>query len=77
MRSIAAGGPAYTYLEIAGINNQDGGVPNGNIRPAFLYDSARVALADSETGVKGSAVQAVEVVYTGAATKLSVNPGAP
>lgn len=31
------GGVAYNYTEIVPVNDQDGGVPGGNIRPAYLY----------------------------------------
>lgn len=40
----AAGGPAYAQAEVAPANGRPGGVPGGNIRNAFLYDSARVRL---------------------------------
>ena len=39
-----AGGPAYAYLEAAPVDGRPGGVPGGNIRNAFLYDTARVRL---------------------------------
>ena len=39
-----AGGPAYAYVEVAPVNGRPGGVPGGNIRNAFLYDTARVRL---------------------------------
>ncbi|MGT2744057.1 endonuclease/exonuclease/phosphatase family protein [Streptococcus phocae subsp. phocae] len=50
------GGPAYTYVDIAPENNQDGGQPGGNIRVAFLYNKDRVSLSDKP---KGTATQAV------------------
>ena len=41
---IAAGGPTYTYIEIAPTaNDTTGGEPNGNIRNGYLYNAARVA----------------------------------
>jgi len=43
----AAGGPHYSFIEIAPTaNNQNGGEPNGNIRQAFLYDASKVAYVD-------------------------------
>ncbi len=40
-----AGGPAYGFIEVPPANGRPGGVPGGNIRNAFLYDTARVRLA--------------------------------
>jgi predicted extracellular nuclease len=49
---VAAGGPHYSYVEIAPTtNNANGGEPNGNIRQAFLYNTDRVGY------VAGSATQ--------------------
>ena len=39
----AAGGPRYAFFDVAPEPNASGGVPGGNIRNAFLYDSTRVA----------------------------------
>ncbi|WP_277471315.1 MULTISPECIES: S-layer homology domain-containing protein [unclassified Paenibacillus] len=69
----AAGGPAYTYVDIAPVNNADGGAPGGNIRVGFLYNAARVKLSDSINGQKGNATQAVG--YDADADKLTYNPG--
>jgi predicted extracellular nuclease len=41
---IAAGGPAYAYLDVPPADKRPGGAPGGNIRNAFLYDRARVKL---------------------------------
>ncbi len=41
---IAAGGPSYAYLDVPPVDKRPGGAPGGNIRNAFLYDSARVKL---------------------------------
>lgn len=68
-----AGGPAYNYVDIAPVNNADGGAPGGNIRVGFLYNTARVKLSDSITGQKGSALQAVS--YDAASDELTYNPG--
>ncbi|ABS21165.1 DUF6359 domain-containing protein [Bacillus cytotoxicus] len=39
-------GPKYEYVEVAPLNNQDGGAPGANIRVGFFYNSSRVKLAD-------------------------------
>ncbi len=41
---VAAGGPTYSFFDIDPDNNTQGGVPGGNIRNAYLYNSARVTL---------------------------------
>ncbi|RAU96550.1 5'-nucleotidase C-terminal domain-containing protein [Paenibacillus sp. YN15] len=70
----AAGGPAYSYTDVAPApGNLDGGAPGGNIRTAFLYNPARVTLAPSVEERKGESTEAV--VYDAASGKLSVNPG--
>ncbi|WP_339268449.1 5'-nucleotidase C-terminal domain-containing protein [Paenibacillus sp. FSL R5-0470] len=68
-----AGGPVYKYTDIAPVNNQDGGAPGGNIRVGFLYNPARVQLADSVNGQKGTSTQSV--AYDAATDKLTYNPG--
>ena len=64
----------YLSAAIDPINNQDGGAPGGNIRPAFLYRSDHVKL--SENIPAGTATDPVEVTVdqSGQAT-LSLNPG--
>jgi predicted extracellular nuclease len=49
LRALAAavqegGGPAYAYVEVAPADGRQGGAPGGNIRNAYLYDTARVIL---------------------------------
>jgi len=39
----AAGGPTYKWAQVDPFDGETGGAPNGNIRNAFLYDSARVS----------------------------------
>ncbi|MGF1487409.1 MAG: 5'-nucleotidase C-terminal domain-containing protein [Prochloraceae cyanobacterium] len=49
---IAAGGPVYTYAEIAPVDGTSGGQPGGNIRVGYLYRSDRVDLvANSLTAI--------------------------
>ncbi|PZD96157.1 hypothetical protein DNH61_09625 [Paenibacillus sambharensis] len=64
------GGPAYSYTDIAPVNNADGGAPGGNIRVGFLYNPERVTLAETAGG-KGTATQSVTYGENG----LNVNPG--
>lgn len=64
----AAGGPEYSYTDVAPVNNQDGGEPGGNIRPGFIYRKDRVTLVDK---TRGTATVGVTVSESG----LSVNPG--
>jgi VCBS repeat-containing protein len=67
----AAGGPSdYVYVDIAPVDDQDGGEPGGNIRVGFLYRSTRVTPL---AGTAGGSTTAVAV--TGAGPALSVNPG--
>ena len=58
----------YDFVEIPPINNADGGQPGGNIRVAYLYNPAILALP----GSSGDATTAVSVLPGPA---LSVNPG--
>ncbi len=53
-----ATGRNYAWVTVNGINNADGGVPGGNIRQAFLYDTSRVSFS----GVVGGALDAVTAV---------------
>ena len=69
----ASGGVKYSYVEVAPVNNQDGGAPGGNIRVGFLYNEERVSLADSKEGRKGAPNEAV--TYDATTDQLSVNPG--
>jgi uncharacterized protein len=67
-----AGGPAYSFIDIAPEDDQDGGEPGGNIRPGFIYQANRVTLVP---GTKGTATQAVTVVNRPTGVNLSLNPG--
>jgi len=61
----AMGGPHYTYVEVAPTaNNQNGGEPNGNIRPGFFYDASKVGLVD------GSVHQITGTEYDGSRKPL-------
>lgn len=67
--AVDGGASDYGYTDIAPLNNQDGGVPDGNIRSGFLYNMNRVSL---KPGTPGNATDAVS--YT-AGSGLSLNPG--
>jgi hypothetical protein len=53
-----ATGRSYAWVTVNPLNNADGGEPGGNIRQAFLYDTARVSFS----GVVGGALDAVSAV---------------
>lgn len=42
----AAGGPTYSFFDVAPADGAFGGIPGGNIRNAFLYNADRVDLLD-------------------------------
>ncbi|KAF2093631.1 endonuclease/exonuclease/phosphatase family protein [Rhizodiscina lignyota] len=65
----AAGGPAYSFVDIDPINDQDGGQPGGNIRIAYLYQSNVIQLHNLNPG---NATQANEVLP---GPELKYNPG--
>jgi predicted extracellular nuclease len=61
----AAGGPHYTYVEVAPTaNNTTGGESNGNIRPGYFYNADRVSY------VEGSATQINDAAYDGSRKPL-------
>ncbi|XPT01441.1 hypothetical protein M3J09_010576 [Ascochyta lentis] len=65
----AAGGPNYTFVDIAPVDGKDGGAPGGNIRVAYLYKPSLVRLYKPNLG---GALDKTEVVNGPA---LSFNPG--
>ncbi|CAI6233309.1 unnamed protein product [Periconia digitata] len=65
----AAGGPNYTFTDIAPTKNQDGGAPGGNIRTAYLYDPSLIRLSKPNPG---TSVDASEVLP---GPTLKYNPG--
>ncbi|NQX49606.1 S-layer homology domain-containing protein [Paenibacillus tritici] len=69
IRAIDGGASDYAYTDIAPQNNQDGGVPDGNIRSGFLYNKNRVSL---KPGTPGTATDSVS--YS-PGSGLSLNPG--
>ena len=69
----AAGGPLYQYRQIDPVNNQDGGVPGGNIRTGFLFRTDRGLEFIDRPG--GDATTPATVVSTPSGPQLSVSPG--
>ena len=69
----AAGGPLYQYRQIDPVNNQDGGVPGGNIRTGFLFRIDRGLEFIDRPG--GDATTPAMVVSTPSGPQLSVSPG--
>ena len=68
----AKGGPEYGFVNINPENNQDGGAPNANIRPPFIYRKDRVSLVE---GQHGDAMTPVGLKGEGENTSLTLNPG--
>ncbi|WP_176474070.1 5'-nucleotidase C-terminal domain-containing protein [Niallia circulans] len=66
---VAAGGPVYKWIDVAPVNNTNGGAPGGNIRVGHLYNPERVTLVE---GTKGKATEANGWTETG---NLTLNPG--
>ena len=46
---VTAGGPTYSFFDAEVVDGGNGGIPGGNIRNAFLYDSSRVSLNAQKT----------------------------
>jgi hypothetical protein len=68
----AAGGPTYEFRDINPVDNQDGGVPGGNIRCGFLFNPLRVDFVDIG---EPNSTTAVTVTATITGPVLSLNPG--
>lgn len=66
------GGPEYGFVNINPENNKDGGAPNANIRPAFIYRKDRVSIVE---GKPGDATTPVGLEGEGESTRLTLNPG--
>jgi predicted extracellular nuclease len=65
---VAAGGPTYTYVEVAPTTaNSSGGEPGGNIRNGYLYNASRVDY------VEGSAVTVGGSAYVGTRSPLAAD----
>ena len=72
----AAGGPKYEYADVAPPDGADGGQPGGNIRVAYLYQPARVALIGSVERIEDDAFRRsrkpLKAVFDFKGTKLTV-----
>lgn len=66
-----ATGRNYQWVTVDPANNQDGGATGGNIRQAFMYDSARVSFS----GVVGGALTAM-TASAGAGGQIVLSHGA-
>lgn len=74
---VAAGGPAYAWLQIDPLDGMDGGQPGGNIRVALLFDPRRFDLErrpipDTSLPATDRPVAALDT--SGGALHLAVNP---
>jgi predicted extracellular nuclease len=67
----AASGRSYAWVNVNPVDNADGGAPGGNIRNAFLYDTARVSFA----GVVGGALDAISASSVGGQIALNYGAG--
>ena len=72
----AAGGPKYEYADVAPPDGADGGQPGGNIRVAYLYQPARVALIGSVERIEDDAFRRsrkpLKAAFDFKGTKLTV-----
>ncbi|KZV61124.1 DNase I-like protein, partial [Peniophora sp. CONT] len=65
-------GLRYNFTNIDPLNNQDGGIPGGNIRTAYLYNPSKVSLVP---GSAGGAEDATTPLLKDGGLSLSFNPG--
>lgn len=65
-------GILYSFIDIAPVNNRDGGQPGGNIRQAYLYRPEKVKLLP---GTLGGALDQTSVRKHGRKFSLTFNPG--
>ncbi len=72
----AAGGPRYEYADVAPPDGADGGQPGGNIRVAYLYQPARVALIGAVERIEDDAFRnsrkPLKAAFDFKGTKLTV-----
>ena len=69
----AAGGPTYQYRQIDPLDDQDGGVPGGNIRVGFLFRTDRGVEFIDRPG--GNSTTPTTVVSTPSGPRLLFSPG--
>ncbi|MEI2579711.1 endonuclease/exonuclease/phosphatase family protein [Scytonema sp. PRP1] len=66
-------GPAYDFVDIVPIDDQDGGEPGGNIRVGFLFRPSRITL--DKLPKRGGSLDAVAIREDSNDPDLSLNPG--
>jgi hypothetical protein len=70
-----AGGPAYSYVEIDPVNDQDGGIPGGNIRQVLFYNPARVTFVPGTIGAGDSTTPTALSTDPNGHVVLTLSPG--
>ncbi|ETI23805.1 hypothetical protein G647_05611 [Cladophialophora carrionii CBS 160.54] len=71
----AAGGVSYAYTDIDPQNNQEGGQPGGNIRPAYLYNPAVLNLKTNSNGTTTPPGTVLDANAVLPGPTLKYNPG--
>ncbi|KAF7978492.1 hypothetical protein HWV62_45637 [Athelia sp. TMB] len=72
--SAAGGAFTYSYIDIDPINDQDGGVPGGNIRQAYLWNPQKISLVPGSP-VGGSLDATAVATDSNGDLTLTYNPG--
>jgi len=70
-----AGGPAYSYVEIDPVDDQDGGIPGGNIRQVIFYNPARVTFVPGTSGAGDATTPTALSTDAHGHVLLSLSPG--
>ncbi|KAI0406984.1 DNase I-like protein [Xylaria palmicola] len=70
--ALSSGSVVYNYTYVSPVDGEDGGVPGGNIRNAYLYRPNVLQLQGGGAAVAGDAATANEVL---AGPRLKYNPG--
>ncbi|KAH8104716.1 DNase I-like protein [Cristinia sonorae] len=65
---------SYEFVDLPGVNNQDGGQPGGNIRSAYLFRSSKVSLLPGSP-VGGALDATLPIRGPDGKVSLSFNPG--
>ncbi|KAI0050405.1 DNase I-like protein [Auriscalpium vulgare] len=71
--NASGGALQYQTLEIAPVDGQDGGQPGGNIRQAYLYNSAKMSLVPGSP--VGGSLDATKPFIGKHGVQLTFNPG--
>jgi predicted extracellular nuclease len=70
-----AGGPAYSYVTVDPVNDQDGGIPGGNIRQVIFYNPARVTFVPGTIGAGDATTPTSLTTDAYGHLLLSLSPG--